>query len=225
MISVVIPVLNDLPALEALLPQLQALRDGGGQVIVVDGGSKDGTTAFLAGSRLLDLAETSLPGRAIQMNKGAELASGSLLWFLHADSQISAIHIERLQKLDASTPVWGRFNVQLSGTKWAFRMIEWFINTRSCLTGISTGDQGQFVQRDLFEQVGGFPAIPLMEDVAISKMLKAHAKPLCFPQRIITSSRRWEKKGIAKTVLLMWRLRFDFWRGVAPETLHKRYYQ
>jgi rSAM/selenodomain-associated transferase 2 len=158
------------------------------------------------------------------MNAGAEKASGDVFWFLHADSIIYENAINNIQfYLNEKNKDWGRFNVKLSGSHFMFRVIEKMINLRSCLSSIATGDQGIFVKRTIFEQVGGYPAQPLMEDIELSKKLKKISPSACVKHAIITSSRRWEQKGILTTVLLMWRLRFLYWLGVSADKLASQY--
>ncbi len=218
-ISIIIPTLNEAATLEPILKSLQPLRGKGHEVIVVDGGSSD-ETVRLAGY-YADKVITSERGRALQMNHGAQAAEGGILWFLHADSQIPADAAETIVGAvgDSGSFQWGRFNVRLSGAHWLFRVIEALMNLRSRLTGIATGDQGIFVRRELFQAVDGFAEIPLMEDIDLSKRLKRLAPPCCSTQRLITSSRRWEDRGILRTVLLMWYLRLAYFLGRSPERL------
>ncbi len=119
---------------------------------------------------------------------------------------------------------WGRFDVRLSGSQLLLRVVATLMNWRSRLTGIATGDQAIFVRRALFEKVGGFPEIPLMEDIALARALKKCGPPLCLKQRVLTSSRRWEQHGILRTIFLMWRLRLAYALGADPAQLVKRYY-
>jgi len=221
-VSVIVPVLNEAPRIRATLEALQPLRKGGHEVIVVDGGSDDGTAALAR--TLCDRVLCSAQGRARQMNAGANVARGDILWFLHADTLVSPAALVALQdELERSTRDWGRFDVSLTGAHPLLRLVEWSMNLRSHLTAIATGDQGIFVRGELFEQVGGFADIPLMEDIALSRRLKRHGPPLRLRARLHTSSRRWESNGIVRTILLMWRLRFAYWRGVTPQRLAERY--
>jgi rSAM/selenodomain-associated transferase 2 len=221
-LSVIIPTLNEATALPLLLDDLRPLRSAGHEVVLVDGGSTDGTPT-LAGYAV-DRVITSKPGRARQMNQGASQANGTLLWFLHADTRVPPGAIEALMAAWRNGRRWGRFNVRLSGTDWRFRVIETLMNLRSCITGIATGDQGLFVEHSLFEQAGRFPEIALMEDIALSKRLKAWQRPACVRQPPLhTSSRRWENRGVWRTVLLMWRLRLAYALGVDPNDLARRY--
>jgi len=220
--SVIIPVLDDDQVLLDLLDDLQVIRQLGHELLVADGGGQRNISqTVLSRTDHYLFCET---GRAQQMNHAAQTASGDILWFLHADTKLDAIKCLSaiLQKLANSTG-WGRFNVVLSGQKMSFRIIEWLMNRRSCLTGIATGDQGIFVSRSLFEQINGYAQIPLMEDINLSKRLKSLCKPVCLSLKIKTSSRRWEQQGIFKTVLLMWWLRLAYFGGVSPVKLAKLY--
>jgi len=219
-ISIIIPVLNEEGSIEALLQQLQGIRQQGHEVIVVDGGSVDETVSI---SKLLsDKVIVSGLGRAIQMNEGASHSKNEVLWFLHADTLIPDNAIKYIYQA-LSNKSWGRFNIHLSGKNILFRIIESMMNLRSCLTGIATGDQGIFINKILFNKIGGFPGIPLMEDIAISKILKRFSRPACVKEKLITSSRRWEKNGILSTVFLMWKLRFLFWLGVSADKIAVQY--
>jgi rSAM/selenodomain-associated transferase 2 len=221
-LSVVIPCLNEAESIVQLLETLQAARADGIELVLVDGGSVDDTVRLSA--PLVDKLIGSASGRAIQMNAGARAASGGILWFLHADSVIRTDFPDLIQAaLAASDRPWGRFDVRLSGRRPALRIIEFLMNWRSRLTGIVTGDQGIFMRRALFEQLGGFPDIPLMEDIAISRRLKAYSRPVVVAQRLQTSSRRWEQAGIIATVWLMWRLRWAYFFGADPARLAQRY--
>lgn len=221
-LSIIIPTLNEEQALPGLLSDLQTLRSAGHQVIVVDGGSRDATIA-IAGP-LVDTLIHSEPGRARQLNRGARAALGETLWFLHADSRLPADALPALIGRIGQGRPWGRFDVRLSGSAWSFRVIERLMNLRSRLTGIATGDQGIFVRRRAFEDVGGFPEIALMEDIALSRLLRRRSRPLCIGSpRLQTSSRRWEEHGIASTIWLMWRLRLAYALGASPADLAARY--
>ncbi len=217
-ISIIVPVLNEAANLGAVLRDLPASVE----TIVVDGGSDD--TSVAVAQRYAGRVITTERGRAIQMNAGALAASGELLVFLHADSGLPRNFRRDLERFDLSDRVWGRFDVRLDGRGLMFRMIEWMMNVRSRLTGICTGDQAMFVRRDVFEQVGGFSAIPLMEDIDLSRRLKRVSRPYCIRPRVLTSARRWHDNGIIPTILLMWRLRLKYFLGTSPEKLHYEYY-
>jgi rSAM/selenodomain-associated transferase 2 len=221
-ISIIVPCLNEAHGITASLEALAPLRARGAEVIVVDGGSSDETMALA--KPMADEVLAAQRGRAAQMNAGAAVAHGAILLFLHADSRLpesaDGLVIDGLAR---SRHNWGRFDVTLSGTHPLLRVVERMMNLRSRLTGIATGDQGIFVTRTLFEAAGRFPAIPLMEDVALSKQLKRFGAPLCLPHPIVTSARRWEKHGVLRTMALMWWLRFAFWAGADPGRLARRY--
>ncbi len=221
-LSIVIPVLNESGIIGQCLDRLQSLRDQGVEVIVVDGGSGDDTVALAEPQA--DIVITSQCGRARQMNAGAALAKGKWLLFLHADSQLPDNLADIMMVWDISRSKWGFFALRLDGGGLALRIIEWFMNRRSYYTGIGTGDQCQFVEREVFNQIGGYPDIPLMEDIALSKRLKRISRPLFVIPKARTSSRRWRNDGILKTVLLMWRLRLAYFLGVTPEKLVQKYY-
>jgi rSAM/selenodomain-associated transferase 2 len=216
------PCLNESDTIVAALDALAPLRRRGTEVIVVDGGSTD-RTIELAQSRA-DLTLTSARGRALQMNAGAARATGDILLFLHADTTLPenahALVREGLARTGAS---WGRFDVTIRGRHRLLGVISRAINLRSRITGIATGDQALFVTRTLFESVGGYPQIALMEDIALSKTLRRCGAPLCLRARAITSGRRWEKHGVLKTMLLMWRLRLAYSLGADPDRLALRY--
>jgi rSAM/selenodomain-associated transferase 2 len=222
MISIIIPVMNEAALIVQVLTTLQPLRAAGHELIVVDGDSEDDTRAL--SEPLSDRLIRSPFGRSRQMNAGARVAIGEILLFLHADTFLpegaDRMIVEGMKRQGKS---WGRFDVQLSGNHFFLRIIEGLMNWRSRLTGIATGDQGIFVQRHLFETVGGFPDIDLMEDIALSNILKMYDRPICLRQRVLTSSRRWEEKGILRTILLMWRLRLSYFLGSDPRRLAQIY--
>ena len=221
-LSIIIPCLNEADRIAAALEPLQPLRQRGVEVIVVDGGSSDGSLTLAA--PLADRVLTAPRGRASQMNAGAAVARAEVLLFLHADCALPP-DADRsvIDGLAASDTRWGRFDVQLDGAHPMLGLIAFMMNWRSRLTGIATGDQGMFVTRELFAAVGGFPAIPLMEDVALSRRLKSHGAPLCLRSRITASGRRWERRGVLRTIVLMWRLRLAYFLGADPADLALRY--
>ncbi|MFO1430482.1 MAG: TIGR04283 family arsenosugar biosynthesis glycosyltransferase [Candidatus Competibacteraceae bacterium] len=223
LISVIVPVLNEAAALPACLQALQPLRRQACELLVVDGGSTD--TSVTIARRLADRVLETPAGRAVQMNTGARVARGDILWFLHGDSLPPPDAAASIRTaLAESNHHWGRFDVRLSGSRPLLRMVETLMNRRSCLTGIATGDQGIFVRHATFAQMGGYPAIPLMEDIALSRRLKRFSRPVCLKQCLLTSSRRWEQQGIWKTILLMWCLRLGYFLGADPARLKRLYY-
>ena len=219
-LSLILPALNEAAVITATLAALQPLRALGHEVILVDGGSTDGTPILTAPK--VDRVITAPRGRARQMNAGAGQAHGEALVFVHADTRLpegaGALVSDALQQR-----LWGRFDVRIAGRPWVLRVVAALMNGRSRLTGIATGDQVIFVRRDAFAALGGFPDLPLMEDIALSRRLKRLGPPACLRQRVITSGRRWESQGPWRTILLMWRLRFDYWRGAPAESLAGRY--
>ncbi len=219
-LSIIIPTLNEAAEIEETLQALQTLRQQGHQLIVTDGGSVDKTVTLA--TPLVDLVIHAPKGRARQMNTGVQHASGELLLFLHADTLLPLNSIDLISEA-IKKKQWGRFDVQLSGRQPLLRLVEFMMNWRSRLSGIATGDQAIFVQRELFEKIGGYADIPLMEDIELSKRLKHHGHPACINTPLITSSRRWEAQGILNTILLMWRLRLAYFLGASPEQLIKRY--
>jgi rSAM/selenodomain-associated transferase 2 len=221
-LSVIIPAIDEAAQISGLLSSLQPLRVAGHQVILADGGSRDATLALA--EKLVDRVVASERGRALQMNAGAREATGEILWFLHADTMVDTDAAMALPAvLRRSGRLWGRFDLALSGRRRVFRLIELLINWRSRLSGIATGDQGIFILHSAFDRVGGYPEIPLMEDVEISRRLKSLGRPLCLRLRLVTSSRRWENRGVLRTILLMWRLRLAYALGGDPAALAERY--
>lgn len=221
-VSIIVPVWQEAEVIEDSLRALEPLRRAGHEVLVVDAGSPDGT-ATKAGP-LCDRVIESGKGRAAQMNTGARYARGNLLLFLHADTQLPERALGELRTFyDDSDRGWGRFDVRLSGSRPMFRVIGWFMNQRSRLTGICTGDQALFVRRDVFEALGGFREMPLMEDVEITSRLRLVCRPFRIRAPVVTDSRRWEQGGIWHTIFLMWRLRWRYWRGESPQSLVNAY--
>ena len=220
MISFVIPTLNEGAGIKEVLQAL-AQDYPGAERIVVDGGSSDDTVAEVLASGAVLLR--SEPGRARQMNIGADAASGEYIFFVHADTR-PPLSPQSITLVLDSVPHWGFARVCLSGDGAALRVIEWGMNLRSRLTRVATGDQMLFVRADLFARLGGFAAIPLMEDVELSKRLRRTAAPAIIADPVETSSRRWRERGIVRTVLQMWALRLGYFCGVHPDRLWRRYY-
>lgn len=221
-LSLIVPTLNEAEGIIETLQALQPLRERGGEVIVVDGGSSDHTP--LLARRWADQVLRSSRGRALQMNAGAAAARGEILCFLHADTRLpenaDGLIIDGLARSRRS---WGRFDVRIEGRHPMLKVIARMMNWRSRLTGIATGDQAIFITRSLFEAAGHFPEIPLMEDIALSRQLKIYGRPLCIAHRLTTSGRRWEQQGLWRTMLLMWRLRLAYRLGADPRELASRY--
>ena len=221
-LSIVIPCLNEAGGIATALKRLQPMRERGAEIIVADGGSTDGSPAVAA--PFADRVVTSPRGRAFQMNAGAAVVRAEVLLFLHADCELpaSADHLIR-DGLAGSGKTWGRFDVRLDGAHPLLRVVAAMMNLRSRVTGIATGDQGLFMRRAVFTQVQGFPEIPLMEDIAMSRRLKMHGPPLCLRQTLISSARRWEQHGVLRTIVLMWRLRLAYFLGADPARLALQY--
>ncbi|MEO8158099.1 MAG: TIGR04283 family arsenosugar biosynthesis glycosyltransferase [Betaproteobacteria bacterium] len=222
MLSVIVPVLNEARQLPDALGALRPLIQAGTEILIVDGGSQDDSVAITqaAGFRVI-VAER---GRARQMNAGAVLATGDVLLFLHADTRLPAhADVTIASALADKRSVWGRFDVRIIGRPLMLRIVSRLMNLRSRMTGIATGDQAIFVTRAAFNTVGGFPEQPLMEDIELSSRLLAVSRPACLSACVTTSGRRWETNGVWRTILLMWRLRWNYWRGVPARELAEAY--
>ncbi len=220
-ISIIIPVLNEKEMIEKTLKTLQPLRARGHEVIVVDGGSSDDSVERT--KPFADRVIITNKGRSRQMNEGTKIASGEILLFLHADTFLPEDADGEILGALQGRIGWGRFDISLSGKHPLLRVVEYLVNLRSRLTGIATGDQAIFVSRELFQSVHGFPDIDLMEDVALSKSLKQKGRPICLRKKVVTSSRRWEKNGILRTILKMWYLRLVYFLGADPNRLSLSY--
>ena len=221
--SGVVPVLNEAAGLPALVARLHALQAQGAHIVLVDGGSSDGSmqAAMQAGLAVLQTGR----GRARQMNAGAHASASQCLLFLHADTVLPAGALDAMSAALAHPDVvaWGRFDVRIDGQHPMLKVVAWFMNQRSRLTGIATGDQCLFMTRAAWEAVGGFPEQPLMEDIELSTRLKALARPVCLRLKVSTSGRRWEQRGVWSTIWLMWILRWRYWRGADPAHLAELY--
>ena len=206
-----------------MLPDLVA-PGGKTEVILIDGGSDDATAQVVARFPRVRFFR-SARGRARQMNAGAREAHGDTLLFLHADTRLPSGALETIvSALRDSRVIGGRFDVRFDSSRPVFRMIAFFMNVRSRFSGISTGDQAIFVRRDVFEAVGGYPDIPLMEDIELSRRLKRRGRLVALSLRVVTSARKWERDGALRTIVLMWTLRFLYAAGVSPARLHLWYY-
>lgn len=226
-LSIIVPMLNEQAQLPGLLRHLEPCRQRGCEVLLVDGGSHDGSQqtatrllAATAGVRLLHSAR----GRARQMNTGAAAARHDILLFLHADTRLpehAARHIT--QALARSKACWGRFDARIDGHSRWLGVIARMMNLRSRWSGIATGDQALFMHRSAYAAVGGYPEQPLMEDIEISRRLRRLSPPACIREPVTTSGRRWDRHGVGRTVLLMWYLRLAYACGVSAESLAARY--
>lgn len=222
LLSIIIPCLDEQQCIGNCLQPLQSLRGVAVEIIVVDGGSRDHTAELAA--PLCDKLIVTGAGRGLQMNAGAQRAMGSYLLFLHADTRPPVDIADWLRWVQVQQPAWGFFPVRLSGSHWGLKMIGSMMNWRSRLTSVATGDQGQFVCRRLFQALGGYAPIALMEDIEFSKRLRRHAKPVIWRSPVVTSGRRWQQQGMLHTVIRMWWLRLAYCLGVSPQTLHRWYY-
>ena len=238
-VSIIIPVLNEANNLPLLFDNINRLNPNPQQVILVDGGSNDDSIGIIQSfineskpdnDRKIDWQMTeSKAGRALQMNTGAALATSDVLLFLHADTQLPMNAIESVSEA-MKRAEWGRFDVQIDSRQPTLRLVSQMINWRSRLSGIATGDQAIFISQSLFKQIGNYPNQALMEDIELCKQLKGKqlkgmAKPACLKSKVITSARRWQQHGTWRTIILMWHLRFDYWRGVSADNIKARYYK
>jgi rSAM/selenodomain-associated transferase 2 len=218
--SIIIPTLNEEPIIESALTRLQHQRPAC-EIIIADGGSTDATIDLAAS--YADQVISSPQGRALQMNAGASQANGDVLIFLHVDTVLPDKALELIKQSLSNTHPWGRFDIRLSGRHPMFRLIALMMNWRSRLTGIATGDQVIFVSNQAFNGVGQYPEISLMEDIALCKALNKISPPVCLGVKVISSSRRWECKGIFQTILLMWIIRLLYFLGADPDVLAQLY--
>ncbi|MDI1344471.1 MAG: TIGR04283 family arsenosugar biosynthesis glycosyltransferase [Pseudolabrys sp.] len=220
-LTIILPVLNEAAGIEAALKALRRFRVRGVEIVVADGASSDCTADIVRG--YADRVVNAPRGRALQMNVGAAAAAGDVLLFLHADTQLPADADRQIADgMARSGRLWGRFDVQFDNGG-ALRLVAAAMNLRSRLTGIATGDQAMVMTRAAFAEVGGFPPIALMEDIALSVKLKRLGRPLCVSARVTTSGRRWRERGTLRTVLLMWRLRLAYFLGADPAKLARAY--
>ena len=219
-ISVIIPILNEEKTIAATLRALLALQPH--EIIVVDGGSRDRSREICQqlGAQIF----TSEPGRGRQMNSGARCATGDVLLFLHADTKLpDSAFKDIVDALSDARCLGGRFDVELEGSHWLLKFIGALINCRSRATKVGTGDQAIFVRRAVFAQLGGYPDIPLMEDIALCRALKRLGRVACLRSRVVTSARRWERDGVWRTILRMWTLKLLYLAGVSPARLKQFY--
>ena len=221
-LCIVMPVLNEAAGIADALSALAPLKARGVQLVVADGGSRDATTNIVQARG--DTVISSAPGRALQMNAGAQASSATVLLFLHADTLLPD-HADQLiaQALASGNAVWGRFDVHIAGQSRMLPVVAALMNWRSRISGIATGDQAMFMRRAAFDAAGGFSVQPLMEDIEMSKRLLKLSRPACLRAKVQTSGRRWDTRGVWRTIVLMWRLRFAYWRGAAPERLAQLY--
>ena len=223
-LSFVIPCLNEEKSLLQQQANLKKIIESGHEIIVVDGGSHDKSRKIVRDVGCTCISTKT--SRGFQLHTGAKKSTNEILIFLHADSILSNDAIQALQNMrPINSKIWGRFNVSFTNNSFAFKIIAWFMNQRSCMTAIVTGDHTLFVCRKLYFESGGYEDIPIMEDIQISKKLKRYSRPICLKDIVTTSSRKWERDGIIKTIFLMWRLRLYYFLGVSTSRLAKMYYK
>lgn len=220
-LSIIVLALNESAGIGDTLRALAPLRERGHELIVVDGGSHDHTVALCAD--LCDRVVNAARGRASQANAGAAAAQWQVLLFLHADTALPVLADALVLERVAQGAAWGRFDVRIEGRSAWFPVIAAAMNWRSRWSGIATGDQAMFVTRAAFDDAGGFPDQPLMEDIELSRRLLRSGRPACLRARAVTSGRRWERDGVWRTMRLMWWLRWRYWLGTAPEVLARSY--
>ncbi len=220
-IAIIVPVLNEADNLPGLIAHLSRFIQADVEIVFVDGGSTDKTQHILLESKLQTVSAPR--GRALQMNAGVLHSDAEILVFMHADTLLPPGALKCIAKTINDGANWGRFDVRISGTHPMFGIIAFMMNLRSRLSGIATGDQVIFMNRTIFNAAGGFPEQLLMEDIEISKRLKQINRPVCLREKVTTSGRRWQKNGVWKTIFLMWRLRFKYWRGVSSSILAEFY--
>jgi len=218
-LSVIVPVLDEQDGIEGALRSARVAPAA--EVVVVDGGSSDETV--LRAAPLADRVLHAPRGRAVQMNAGARAARGDVLLFLHGDTRLPPSYATEVGEAIAAGAAGGRFDVVLEGRSLLLPVVAVLMNLRSRLTGISTGDQAIFVRRDVFQRLGGFAEIPLMEDVELTQRLRRTGKLAALRSRVSTSGRRWDERGAVRTVLLMWSLRLAYACGVSAERLAAYY--
>ena len=230
MISLIVPLYNEASQAEELVQHLLTI-DGIAERILVDASNQAGSKQVIQhlAKKYQDdpsfkIVDAPQPGRSLQMNYGASLATQKVLLFLHCDTRLPPNTADLVIKSLDAHHQWGRFDIQLDRSQWPFRLIGAMINLRSRVRNLATGDQAIFIAADLFKATHGYPEIPLMEDIALSKTLNQHSPPSLITTPVITSARRWEKSGIVRTILLMWKLRLLFWLGHTPERLAAMYH-
>ena len=223
-IAIVVPVFNESRVLPRLIGDLTALKEGANtdfELVFVDGGSTDSTVALIQAAGLHVIK--SAKGRAWQMNAGSAQTTGDVLLFLHADTQLPQNALTEIKSDLTGNICWGRFDVRIAGKPWMLGIVARMMNWRSRLTGIATGDQAMFMTREAFQAIGCFPEQALMEDIEASRRLRQLSAPARISSAVITSGRRWETRGVWRTIFLMWRLRWAYWRGQSPQKLAELY--
>jgi rSAM/selenodomain-associated transferase 2 len=215
-ISIIIPVLNEARNIKQAVASTQPSTNV--EVIVVDGGSNDGTVEI---AESLGVKLISAPrGRAAQMNAGALAASGEILLFLHADSRLSAgFDIIVRTALQQPGVVAGAFAVRIDAQLWSLRLVEWGVNWRSRFLQMPYGDQAIFLTKEIFHKIGKFPEIPIMEDFELIRRLRRTGEITIINVPVLTSARRWLKNGVFKTTLTNQIIIVAYLLGVSPKRI------
>ncbi len=225
-ISVIVPVRNEDPSTLSKLTDLVSL-EGIAEVVVVNCSDQHSTTDKLkelqSKFNSVRVINSEIAGRAHQMNQGGALASGSILWFIHADTSVPESSTEYILESVSTEKPWGRFDIRFDNQSARMKLVAFAVNLRSGLTGVCSGDQAIFLLRSQFHKLGGFPNIPLLEDIALTKKLRREAQAIRIRTPVTTSARRWETRGYLRTIFLMWLIRFLFWAGVSPKALARLY--
>lgn len=222
-VSVIIPTLNESQRIEFAVRS--AVENGAGQVIVVDGGSNDDTMkiASQAGAQIF----SSDRGRGNQLSVGAQNATGRIFVFLHADNRLAERSLNQLCRRHSQnsepTVFWGGFRQRIESEKWIFRWLEWGNDARIRLRGMPFGDQAMFVTRELYTTVGGFEAVPLMEDVVLAQKLRRKRWPVLIDARVHVDPRRWQKRGVAGQTIRNWAIQIAHASGVSEQRLAEYY--
>jgi rSAM/selenodomain-associated transferase 2 len=224
--SIILPVLNESSIINQTIEHVYRLGYGFYlEIIVVDGDTEGGTVYRIKDERVIKII--SPKGRGRQMNKGASLATGDILLFLHTDTELPENAFRTISAvIDKKQYVGGAFDLGIKSGRLIFRLIEKMVYIRTRLTGIPYGDQAIFIKKDIFAGMNGYQEIPVMEDLELMRRIKKSGYKICIiPQRVSTSPRRWEKEGIIYCTLRNWALISLYLSGFKPEKLAKFYYR
>jgi rSAM/selenodomain-associated transferase 2 len=224
-ISIIIPVLHEEAALNRLIDHIRRLpADRSPEIIVVDGDPSGSTIRTVRQDG--PIASVSAAGRAHQMNRGASLASGDVLLFLHADTLLPENAFADIRTcLEDERFVGGAFALGIASDRRIFRITEKYVALRTRITRVPFGDQAIFLRREYFERMGGYRSMPLMEDVELMVRVRRHGDRICIlPAKVMTSARRWEMEGIFVGTFRNWMLQVLYLFGVPPERLAQYYH-
>jgi rSAM/selenodomain-associated transferase 2 len=221
-LSIIIPVFNEATTIVQTLGRLK--DDVGVELIVVDGGSQDNTVE-LAKQMGVKVISSPISGRAQQMNIGAVAARGDILLFLHADTQLPQNYQKIVQlTLAKEKVIAGAFELAIDGQQWSLRLVEKMVNWRSHFLSLPYGDQAIFLDKKVFQDLGGFANLPIMEDFEFVQRLKRRGKIAIVPVAVLTSGRRWQKLGVFKTTLINQLIIVGYYLGISPARL-RHFYQ